>query len=122
MRFQPSDQYRKEGVLGYQTMVLPILSGDPDRARDVTGPPRAIDTTIGQNAVRKTKRLTLPDLAIGGVKGIGEGVPNTMRLVTDNALGHIIPETGHWVAEEAPMQVLAALQPFLAPYRKAAAG
>jgi hypothetical protein len=70
----------------------------------------------------ETKRLTLPDLAIGAVKGIGEGVPNTMRLVTDNALGHIIPETGHWIAEEAPMQVLAALQPFLAPYRKAAAG
>lgn len=29
----------------------------------------------------------------------------------------VIPDTGHWVAEEAPRQVLAALTTFLAPYR-----
>lgn len=31
----------------------------------------------------------------------------------------MIPETGHWVAEQAPGQVLAALSPFLEPYRSA---
>jgi pimeloyl-ACP methyl ester carboxylesterase len=45
-----------------------------------------------------------------------------MRLVADNVESHIIPESGHWVAEEAPDQLLAALTPFLAPYRDAAAG
>ncbi len=29
----------------------------------------------------------------------------------------VIPDTGHWVAELAPEAVLAALGPFLAPYR-----
>ena len=31
----------------------------------------------------------------------------------------VIPDTGHWVAEEAPAQMLAALTEFLAPYRDA---
>jgi pimeloyl-ACP methyl ester carboxylesterase len=45
-----------------------------------------------------------------------------MRLVADNVQGHVIPESGHWLAEEAPGQVLAAVTPFLAPYRQSAAG
>jgi pimeloyl-ACP methyl ester carboxylesterase len=40
-----------------------------------------------------------------------------MKLVADNVQGVIIPESGHWVAEEAPEKLLAALTPFLAPYR-----
>ncbi|MFF7751452.1 hypothetical protein ACFZCP_19830 [Streptomyces sp. NPDC007971] len=32
-------------------------------------------------------------------------------------LSEVIPGTGHWVAEEARQEVLAALTPFLAPYR-----
>ena len=44
-----------------------------------------------------------------------------MRLVAENVESTIIPGSGHWVAEEAPEQLLAALTPFLAPYRDAAA-
>jgi pimeloyl-ACP methyl ester carboxylesterase len=29
----------------------------------------------------------------------------------------VIPGAGHWVAEQAPEEMLAALTPFLAPYR-----
>jgi pimeloyl-ACP methyl ester carboxylesterase len=98
------------------------IATSAEALRGSFGSYRAIDTTIAQNAQRKSKRLTLPVLAIGGGKGIGEGVPNTMRLVADNVQSHIIPESGHWVAEEAPAQLLAALTPFLAPYRNAAVG
>jgi pimeloyl-ACP methyl ester carboxylesterase len=98
------------------------IASSADALRGSFGSYRAIDTTIAQNAQRKSKRLTLPVLAIGGGKGIGEGVPNTMRLVADNVQSHIIPESGHWVAEEAPAQLLTALTPFLAPYRNAAVG
>lgn len=98
------------------------LASNAEALRGSFGSYRAIDTTIAQNAQRKSKRLNLPVLAIGGGKGIGEGVPNTMRLVADNVQSQIIPESGHWVAEEAPEQLLAALQPFLAPYRNVAAG
>ena len=97
------------------------LASSPDALRGSFGSYRAIDTSIAQNAQRKTRRLALPVLAIGGGKGVGEGVVSTMRLVADNVQGHIIPESGHWVAEEAPEQLLAALAPFLAPYRNAAA-
>jgi pimeloyl-ACP methyl ester carboxylesterase len=40
--------------------------------------------------------------------------------VADNVQGIIIPDSGHWVAEETPEKLLAALTPFLAPYRAVA--
>jgi pimeloyl-ACP methyl ester carboxylesterase len=33
----------------------------------------------------------------------------------------VIPGVGHWLAEQAPEELLAALTEFLAPYRDAAA-
>ena len=59
----------------------------------------------------------MPVLAIGGEKSSGEGVVNTMNLVADDVQGVVFPGSGHWVAEEAPDDLLAALTPFLAPYR-----
>jgi pimeloyl-ACP methyl ester carboxylesterase len=96
------------------------LASSRDALRGSFGSYRAIDTSIAQNEQRKMHRLTLPVLAIGGGKGLGEGAANTMRLVAENVESHIIPDSGHWVAEEAPEQLLAALMPFLAPYRGAA--
>ncbi len=32
------------------------------------------------------------------------------------------PDTGHWVAEQAPEELLAALTEFLAPYREGGGG
>jgi pimeloyl-ACP methyl ester carboxylesterase len=93
------------------------LAASRDALRGSFGSYRAIDTTIAQNAQRKTRRLSLPVLAIGGEKGLGEGTINTMKLVADDVQGVIIPSCGHWIAEEAPQQLLAALRPFLAPYR-----
>jgi hypothetical protein len=40
-----------------------------------------------------------------------------MKLVADDVQTVIIPDCGHWLAEEAPEQMLAALTAFLAPYR-----
>lgn len=96
------------------------LASSPEALRGSFGSYRAIDVSIAQNQQRKARRLTLPVLAIGGGKGVGEGVVSTMRLVADDVQGHIIPKSGHWVAEEAPEQLLAALGPFLAPHRNAA--
>jgi pimeloyl-ACP methyl ester carboxylesterase len=94
------------------------LASGPDALRGSFGAYRAIDANFAQNEQRKTRRLTLPVLAIGGEKSIGEGVANTMRLIADNVEGHVIPGSGHWIAEEAPQQVLELLIPFLAPYRQ----
>lgn len=43
-----------------------------------------------------------------------------MKLVADNVQSAVIPGAGHFVAEEAPTEMLAALKTFLAPYRESA--
>jgi pimeloyl-ACP methyl ester carboxylesterase len=40
-----------------------------------------------------------------------------MKLAADDVQSLVIPGAGHWVAEEAPEELLAALTAFLAPYR-----
>jgi pimeloyl-ACP methyl ester carboxylesterase len=90
---------------------------DPDHLRGSFEFYRAIPTTIAQNQKRKERRLTLPVLAIGGAESSGEGVGNTMKLAADDVQAVVLAGSGHWVAEQAPEQLLAALTAFLAPYR-----
>jgi len=90
---------------------------DPDALRGSFGFYRAFDTTVAQNERRKGQPLTMPVLAIGGEASYGEHVAEAMRLVADDVESVVIPGAGHWVAEEAPEAMLAALTPFLAPYR-----
>ena len=97
---------------------IDTLAADPDHLRGSFGFYRAIPTSSAQNAQRKGRRLTLPVLAIGGEESSGEGVGNTMRLVADHVQTVVLTGSGHWVAEQAPEQLLAALTAFLAPYRE----
>ena len=78
---------------------------------------RAFDTTVAQNEQRKSRPLTMPVLAIGGEASYGEHVAEATKLVADDVQSVVIPGTGHWVAEEAPDEMLSALTAFLAPYR-----
>src|SRR5215467_14555504 len=97
---------------------IDTLAADADHLRGSFGFYRAIPATSAQNEQRKTRRLTLPVLAIGGAESSGEGVGNTMKLAADNVQILVIPGCGHWVAEQAPEELLAALTAFLAPYRE----
>jgi pimeloyl-ACP methyl ester carboxylesterase len=90
---------------------------DADHLRGSFGFYRAIPTTSAQNQQRKARRLALPVLAIGGAESSGEGPANTMKLVADDVQTVVIPGCGHWVAEQAPQELLTALTAFLAPYR-----
>jgi pimeloyl-ACP methyl ester carboxylesterase len=94
------------------------LASDPEALRGSFGQYRAFDASIAQNEQRKAKRLTLPVLAIGAEQGLGQGVIDTMKLVADDLQSVIVPGSGHWIAEQAPEQLLAALTPFLASYRE----
>ena len=78
---------------------------------------RALDATIAQNQQRKTRRLTLPVLGIGGEKSLGDQVAATMKLAADDVQTLAIAGCGHHPPEEAPEETLAALTAFLAPYR-----
>jgi pimeloyl-ACP methyl ester carboxylesterase len=103
------------------TYYIDTLAADPDHLRGSFGFYRALPATISQNEQRKTRRLTLPVLAIGGGESAGEGPANAMKLAADDVQTVVIPGCGHWVAEQAPEPLLAALTAFLAPYRDAAA-
>jgi pimeloyl-ACP methyl ester carboxylesterase len=46
-----------------------------------------------------------------------EGPGLLMKLVANDVQGLVIPGAGHFLAEEAPEQMIAALTEFLAPYR-----
>ena len=82
---------------------------------------RAFGASTAQNEQRKARSLSMPVLAIGGEQSTGDMVAQTMRVVADDVQSLVIPGTGHWLAEQAPKQLLAALTKFLAPYRDSAA-
>ena len=104
-------------VVDYYVQILSIPGALPGSF----GFYRAFDTTVAQNEQRKSRPLTMPVLAIGGAESYGEHVEEAMNLVADDVQGLVIPGTGHWVAEDAPEEMLAALTAFLAPYRDGAA-
>ncbi len=97
------------------------LVSNPDALRGSLGWYRALDATLAQNERRKTQRLTMPVLAIGGEASYGELVGNAMKPLADNVKAVVIPGAGHWVAEQKPDELVAALMAFLAPYLAAAA-
>jgi len=78
-------------------------------------------TTTAQNGQRKTQPLTIPVLGIGGANSWGARAGEGMKPAAKNVQTVVIPSAGHWVAEQAPRRMLAALTAFLAPYRAAAA-
>jgi pimeloyl-ACP methyl ester carboxylesterase len=96
---------------------IDLVRSDPDALGGSFGFYRALPTSIAQNQQRKARRLRVPVLAIGGEQSAGEGVATTMRLVADDVQGVVLAGAAHWVAEQAPQELLAALTTFLAPYR-----
>ena len=79
---------------------------------------RAFDQDANDNrdALRRNGRLTIPLLAVGGATSTsGPFVEDMMREVGQNVTGVRIPGTAHWIAEENPSALLAALLAFLTP-------
>jgi pimeloyl-ACP methyl ester carboxylesterase len=90
------------------------LAADAEALRGSFELYRAFPTTVAQNKQRAATRLTLPVLAIGGALNLGEQVGDAMKMAADDVQSVVIPGSGHWVAEEAPEETLAALTAFLA--------
>jgi pimeloyl-ACP methyl ester carboxylesterase len=82
---------------------------------------RAFGVTTAQNAERRTRPLQMPVLAMGGAESSGPTVEATLKLVADDVQGHVFPGVGHWLAEQAPDELVTLLTEFFAPYRDAAA-
>ena len=77
---------------------------------------RAFGATTAQNLERKNRRLPMPVLAMGGAESSGTMVEETMKLVADDVQAHVFPGVGHWLAEQAPEEMVVLLTEFLAPY------
>jgi len=75
---------------------------------------REWDATMAQNGDRAATPLTMPVLAIGGEESWGPAVGGAMSGIAKDVQSVVIPGGSHWVAEEAPEEVLAALTAFLA--------
>jgi pimeloyl-ACP methyl ester carboxylesterase len=95
-----------------------LYSRDKDVLRASFGLYRAWDATVAQNAERKTRKLTMPVLGIGGENSWGPAAAEGMKPAANDVQTVVIPGAGHWVAEQAPDEMLAALSAFLAPYRQ----
>jgi pimeloyl-ACP methyl ester carboxylesterase len=96
---------------------IDTLAADPDALHASFAIYRALDATIAQNQQRKTRRLRIPVLGIGGGHSLREQVADTMKLAADDVQTLVIPGCGHHPAEETPDETLDALTAFLAPYR-----
>ena len=57
--------------------------------------------------------LTIPVLAIGGDKSLGEALGQQMNLVASNVTVVVLKNTGHWILEEKPQETIDALLKFL---------
>jgi len=90
-----------------------------DALRGSFGLYRAWDATLAQNEQRASRRLTMPVLAIGGAESWGDRPGDAMEHVATDVQRLVIRGSGHWVAEQAPAELLAELTAFLAPYREA---
>ena len=93
------------------------LLTNPDSLRGTFAFYREWDTMMAQNAERAKQPLTMPVLGIGGESSAAADVGNAMKSLAKDAQSAIIPGAGHWFAEEAPEETVAALTEFLAPYR-----
>lgn len=74
---------------------------------------RALDASIPMYRRRASRRLVMPVLAFGGAITFGDAVERELRRVADDLTAVVIPDCGHYVAEEQPQALLDALLPFL---------
>ncbi len=73
----------------------------------------AFPRTARDFAALGTTRLAMPVLVITGEKATGPALATQFRLVATNVSEQILANTGHFVVDERPREVLTALQGFL---------
>ena len=75
---------------------------------------RSIRKDAVDNQAALAKKLPMPVLAIGGAKSIGATEAVVMRNAASNVTEVVIPDSGHWLMEEAPGPTISAVRDFLA--------
>jgi len=73
---------------------------------------RNFDQDAKDNAVFAKTKLTMPMLVLGGEKSGGDFLVTQGRMVATNVEGVIIKDSGHWLVDEQPGQVIPKLVAF----------
>jgi pimeloyl-ACP methyl ester carboxylesterase len=74
----------------------------------------ARDAEDNRDAIQRNGKLTVPVLAVGGATSGGPLVEQMMLEVAENVTGMVVPGAAHWIPEETPELLSAALLEFLA--------
>ena len=74
---------------------------------------RAIFASIAQNRETAGARLSMPVLAIGGAQWLGPLMQKMVEPIAENLRTEVIAGCGHFVPEEAPLEVIRVLREFL---------
>ena len=83
-----------------------LYNRNEDALRASFGLYRAWDATIVQNRERQQNTLTIPILGIGGANSWRPAAAEGIRPAAMDVVTAVIPDTGHWVAEQAPEQMV----------------
>lgn len=73
-----------------------------------------VDTEDNQAMLARDGKLTIPVLALGGDKSFGRAMETyeSVKHYATDVRGGVIPNSGHWVAEEAPEFIAQAFRDF----------
>ncbi|GAA1759755.1 alpha/beta fold hydrolase [Agromyces humatus] len=94
-----------------------LYTRNRDTLRASFGLYRAWETTLNQNMARASIPLTIPVLGIGGENSYGPVPAAALEKAATDLHSAIISGVGHWLAEQAPDQMVQVLSDFFAPYR-----
>jgi pimeloyl-ACP methyl ester carboxylesterase len=75
---------------------------------------RALFDDVKQNKEYSRVKLPMPVLALGGKCSFGTAALDSMRLLATDVSGSIVPDSGHWIAEERPDFLVGQLLKFFA--------
>ena len=68
---------------------------------------------IDNKAFAAKGKLTMTVLAIGADRSFGAAMADDLRFVASDVTGGVIPNSGHWLMEEQPAAMVAAIRTFL---------
>jgi pimeloyl-ACP methyl ester carboxylesterase len=76
---------------------------------------RALFDDVKQNKeYSSTVKLPMPVLVLGCVCSFGTAALDSMRLLATDVTGGVVPDSGHWIAEERPDYLVWQLLKFFA--------
>lgn len=85
----------------------------PGRIRAAFGWFKAMPQDAKDNKELSKKKLTMPVLALGGEKSLGQALFDTMKEAAVSPQGHIVQGCGHWMLEECYGETIKTLDQFL---------